>query len=665
MAQAEKLFRKNFLEYASYVIKDRAIADINDGFKPVQRRIIHSLFEMDDGKFHKVANVVGWSMRYHPHGDSSIYEALVNLANHDLLIERQGNFGNFMTGDRAAASRYIECRITPFAKSVLYNPELTEFIDSYDGRNKEPLSFPAKLPLVVIQGVQGIAVGMATTILPHNLKEVIDAMEKDLRGEKFILYPDFPGGGLVDVSNYHDGKGSVSVRAKLDTSDEKKITITELPYGITSERLIATIDTAAKKGKLKISSINDYTAETVNIEINLARGIYTKDIVKGLYAYTDCERKINSNPVVIKDNVPVTMGISEMVKYHARYLLKVIKAELENERKHLMDRLHQRTMERIFVEERIYKKIEKQKSAEGVKTAVIKGFKPFSATLIRAITVDDVDHLLKIPIRRISLFDIGKNEEEIDGINAAIAAVDEKLAHLVDTAITTLEGFKKLVTKERLTRKSKLTDFEIVSEKEVAKRDLSLRYDSSTGYLGYDIKTGDSMLNISPFDRVLVVLKDGTYRFLVNPAKEYIGKKLMYLGYATKEDLAKVTFTLIMQQKLYKYLFIKRFQIKSGQLNKSYSLLPTKKDGSTDFKVVKLSTWENAEIRVIYKPKPGIRIKEECFYLSNYLIKSSTAKGVRLTVKEVKSLRMRPAQIATKKEEKDPSLFDGEEGTND
>ncbi|HBO35699.1 MAG TPA: DNA topoisomerase IV subunit A, partial [Sphaerochaeta sp.] len=363
MTQAHSIFKQNFLEYASYVIKERAIPDLVDGFKPVQRRIIHTLFEMDDGKFHKVANVVGWAMRYHPHGDSSIYEALVNLANCDLFIERQGNFGNTLTGDSAAAARYIECRLLPFAKKVLYNPELTEFVDSYDGRNKEPVTFPAKIPVVLIQGVSGIAVGMSTYILPHNPLEVLDAMAASLKGESYQLYPDFLGGGIVDVEDYRDGKGSVSVRAKLNTSDPKRIIIEELPYGTTSEAMIRSVEEAAKKGKLKISSINDYTAEKVNIEINLARNTYAQEIVDALYAYTDCETKLSINPLVIRDNVPTIMGIHEILDWHARHLVVVLKAELELEKGHLLDKLHARTLERIFIEERIYKRIEQKKSA--------------------------------------------------------------------------------------------------------------------------------------------------------------------------------------------------------------------------------------------------------------------------------------------------------------
>jgi topoisomerase-4 subunit A len=652
MGQVEKIFRKNFLEYASYVIKERAIADLQDGFKPVQRRIIHSLFEMDDGKFHKVANVVGWAMRYHPHGDSSIYEALVNLANYDLLIEKQGNFGNSLTGDRAAASRYIECRILPFAKKVLYNPELTDYQDSYDGRHQEPSVFPAKIPLVVIQGVNGIAVGMATTIFSHNVGEVLDAMKKELQGESIELFPDFLGGGFADVTNYDDGRGSIVVRAKLDISDPKRIIIKELPFGVTSERLITTIDDAAKKGRLKVSSINDYTAENVNIEINLARGTYSSDLVKALYAYTDCEKKISCNPLVIRDNVPTIMGVTDIVKYHAHHLVEILTRELQLEKEQLNDKLQMRTLERIFVEERIYKKIEKQKTATGVVKSVMKGFEPFADSLLRPVTKDDVDRLLKIPIRRISLFDINKNEAEIDAINAALELCQSRLDNIVEYSISYIGEIRSLIPEDRLKRKTVIKNIETVNVKDVAMRDKDLQYNSENGYLGYNIKDGESILKISIFDKILVVTKDGNYRFLVNPEKEYVGKGLLYCGYADKEELAKVTFSLIMQQKTYKYLFIKRFQLKSGQLNKEYCLLP---DPET-YKVVKLSMLENAEIRVIYKPKPGLRIKEESFYLSDYLIKGPFTKGNRLTVKEVKSLRMRPVKEVEKVKEKD--LFD-------
>ncbi|NCC88796.1 MAG: DNA topoisomerase IV subunit A [Spirochaetia bacterium] len=656
MTQAHSIFRQNFLEYASYVIKERAIPDLVDGFKPVQRRIIHTLFEMDDGKFHKVANVVGWAMRYHPHGDASIYEALVNLANCDLFIERQGNFGNILTGDSAAAARYIECRLLPFAKKVLYNPELTEFVDSYDGRNQEPVAFPAKIPVVLIQGVSGIAVGMSTYILPHNAFEVLDAMASSLKGESYRLYPDFPGGGIVDVENYDDGKGTVSIRAKLNTSDPKRIVIEELPYGTTSEAMIHSVEEAAKKGRIKISSINDYTAEFVNIEINLARNTYAQEIVDALYAYTACETKLSVNPLVIRDNVPTILGVHEILDYHAKHLVQVLKAELELEKGHQLDKLHARTLERIFIEERIYKRIEQKKSAEEVNKAVITGFKTFEDQLLRPVDDDDVERLLKIPIRRISLFDIEKNRSEIEQINANLEDIERKLGDLVGYALSYLGELKSMLDPVEHQRKTTLKSFEMVDVKEVAQRNLPVRYDPSNGYLGYGVKGGTTLLEVSPFDRLLVIRKDGTYQVIDAPEKEFVGKGLLHCGLADKSELSNLTFSVIYQEKTYKYLFLKRCQIVSYQLKKVYPLLP-----EGDFKLIKLSTFPNAELTVSYKPKPGLRILEEKFYFSDYLVKGVKAGGVRIAVKEVASLKLRAVKEVVHAKDAEPSLFDEEE----
>ncbi len=653
MTQAQSVFRQNFLEYASYVIKERAIPDLDDGFKPVQRRIIHTLFEMDDGKFHKVANVVGWAMRYHPHGDSSIYEALVNMANFDLFIERQGNFGNFMTGDSAAAARYIECRLLPFAKRVLYNPELTAFTDSYDGRNNEPVSFPAKIPVVIIQGVMGIAVGMSTSILPHNALEVLDAMAAKLKGETYTLYPDFPGGGIVDVEEYNDGRGSVSIRAKLNFSDPKKILIEELPYGVTSEAMIHSVEDAAKKGRLKISSINDYTSDKVNIEINLARNTYSEDIVDALYAFTSCETKVSVNPLVIRDNIPTIMGITEILDYHAVNLLDILKAELELEKGHLLDKLHARTLERIFVEERIYKRIEQKKSAPDVIKAVFSGFKPFSEQLLRPLVDDDVDRLLKIPIRRISLFDIEKNRNEMDEINALLEEIEYKLANLVEYALSYLGELKGMLGAEEHKRKTKIKTFETIDVKEVAERNLAIKYDTSNGYLGYGVKTGTTQLEVNAFDRVLIIRKDGTYQVIDAPEKEFVGKGMLYCGFADRSELEKIVFTVIYQETTYKYLFLKRCQILSFMLKKAYSLIP-----EGNFKMVKLSTHPNAELTVKYKPKPGLRIMEEQFYFSDYLIKGVRANGVRIVVKDVASLKLRAVKEIVHENQEEPTLFD-------
>ncbi len=651
MAHAQTIFRQNFLEYASYVIKERAIPDIVDGFKPVQRRIIHTLFEMDDGKFHKVANVVGWAMRYHPHGDASIYEALVNLANCDLFIERQGNFGNFMTGDSAAAARYIECRILPFAKKVLYNPELTEFSESYDGRNKEPVTFPAKIPVVLIQGAEGIAVGMATKILPHNALEVLDAVAAVLKGESFQLFPDFPGGGIVDVKNYEDGTGSVSVRAKLDTSDSKRIVIEELPFGVTSEMMIHSIDEAAKKGKLKVASISDYTSDKVNIEICLARNTYSKDIVDALYAYTLCEQKIAVNSLVIQDNFPVVMKVSDMVHFHAQHLVEVLKAELELEKSHLYDKLHARTLERIFIEERIYKRIEQKRSAEAVEKAVITGFEPFADQLLRPVVSDDVDRLLKIPIRRISLFDIEKNRQEIDQINEQLKAVEYKLNHLIEYSLDYLTELKGMLGTEIHKRKTVIKSFDIVDVKEVAVRDLSLKYDPTTGYLGYNVKSGNTMLMVSPYDRVLIIQKSGTYFVCDAPEKLFVGKGLLHCSFADKTELASIVFTVIYQEKTSKFLFLKRCQVTQFILNRTYELVP-----EGNYRLLKLSTFPNAELTASYKPARNIKILEEKFYFSDYLVKGVKAAGVRIAVKEIASLKLRSVKEVVKDAE--PSLFD-------
>lgn len=397
MAYVKNLFDSNFIQYASYVIRDRAIPELIDGFKPVQRRILHTLLENDDGKFTKVANVVGKVMAYHPHGDASIYSALVNLANKEIFIDKQGNFGNMYTGDSASAPRYIECRLRPVTKEIIYNPKITQYVPSYDGRSKEPVVFRAKLPLVLITGAEGIAVGMSTQILSHNVHEVIEAEKACLRGEPFQLFPDFPTGGLIDCTEYKDGLGKIVARAKMDTSDDKKIVITELPYGSTSESLMDSIEKAARNGKVKIASINDFTADTVNIEIRLPRGVYVNDVVDSLYAFTECEKTVYCNLLVIKENMPVQMTVTQVIEHHAKQLVEVLHDELEFEKSELNEKLHLRTLERIFIEERIYKSIEEMKTDEAVKAAVKDGFIPFKRELLRDVTDEDVAHLLKIP----------------------------------------------------------------------------------------------------------------------------------------------------------------------------------------------------------------------------------------------------------------------------
>ncbi len=632
MAYVNTLFNRNFLEYASYVIKDRAIPHIDDGLKPVQRRILHSLLEIDDGKFHKVANVVGHCMKYHPHGDASIYEALVVLAQKNLFIDRQGNFGNLFTGDAASAARYIECRIDPIAREILWRRELTEYTDSYDSRNREPVVFPAKVPLALILGAEGIAVGMSTRVLPHNFREVIEAVQARLRGEEVALYPDFPTGGLVDVSDYQDGKGKVLVRAGLDTSDEKRIVIRELPYGTTTENLIASIENAVKRGKIKIAQINDYTTEEVEIEIRLPRGVYGRDVVDGLYAFTDCEQSISVNLLLIVDDKPRVLTVSEVIAYHAEQLVRLLDQELKHERKTLREKLHMRTLERIFVEERIYKSIEEEQTQEGVVAAVRTGFEPFKKELIRAISDEDIETLLKIPIRRISRYDMEKNRREVEEIQKRLKEIKRELSDLTAYAIGFLDDVLEAHggRYERLTR---IADFEKVDVREAAPRELVLRYDSEKGHLGYAINEGRDVENVSIYDRILVIDEAARYRVINAPEKTYVGLRMLYAGLADKESPADRVFSLVYRISTGE-TYIKRFRIEQYILEKDYSLIPD------DAKALLLTTRETGTIRLRYRKKPRMQKLEDDFALQDYLIKGSRAGGVRLSTKEVSSVRL-------------------------
>jgi topoisomerase-4 subunit A len=632
MAYVQKLFNDNFLEYASYVIKERAIPHLDDGLKPVQRRIIHSLLEMDDGKFHKVANVVGHSMKYHPHGDASIYEALVNLGQKNMFIDRQGNFGNIFTGDSAAAGRYIECRLLPLAKEILYNPEITDFADSYDGRNREPVVFPAKLPVVLLQGVDGIAVGMSTTILPHNFREVVLALQACLKGEDFQLMPDFPTGGFMDASGYQDGMGSVLVRAKLDTSDEKRIVVRELPFGATTASLIDSIENAAKKGKLKIAGLSDFTTDKVEIEIKLPRGVYTSEVVEALYAFTDCQIHHHVNLLVIKDGLPVLLTVDEVVRYHASHLVEVLRKELELEQRKLLDKLHLRTLERIFIEERIYKRMEEMETQESVYEAVMAGFEPFLKQLIRTVTEEDIKHLLEIPIRRISLYDISKNRQEVEAINKRLKEIKFHLAHLTDYALDFLDDLLKKPASQTPRLTQPMT-FRKLGAREVATRDKKLRYDKATGYLGYGLTGGDLKFEVSELDKVLLIHKDYSYSVIRVPEKKFVGKGLVGVWDADKDELDKVVFSVLYKDLETENLYLKRFKVEGYILDKSYEFMPEKSQ------LLKLTTKQNVSIHVDYKQKPLLRILEETFPVGKYLVKGVKALGVRITAKEFNGVK--------------------------
>ena len=633
MAFIKHLFDRNFLEYASYVIKDRAIPDLEDGLKPVQRRILHTLFEMDDGKFHKVSNVTGQCMKYHPHGEASINPALVGLANKELFIDRQGNFGNLFTGDNASAPRYIECRVTPLAKDVFYNPKLTTWADSYDGRNREPVYFPAKIPVVLIMGVEGIAVGMSTKILPHNAIEVLEAEIACLTGKKFELYPDFPTGGYVDVSGYEGGNGKVLVRAKLDTSDPKRILITELPFGSTTESIIGSIESAARNGRIKIQSINDFTTDKVEIEIKLARGVYSEETIDALFAFTECEQSISVNLLVIKNGLPTVMTVTEVIKYHAKQLVKILTNELELEKKELLNKLHLRTLERIFIEERIYKGIEKMKTAKGVQEEVVSGFKPFLKEVgPRGISEDDVDHLLKIPIRRISLYDINKARDEMEQINARVKEINAHLKNITAYSVSYLKGIiAKIKANEEISggaRKTIVGAFDKVIAKEVVKRDVGLLYDPKSGYLGTNV-SGAKVAEVSPYDRILAIRKNGMYTVMDLPEKAFIGADAWWIGVADKDTLAQTVFTVIFKNKEDGLPYIKRFIIEGWIINKDYFLVP---DGAD---VLHIDTREKFVFTLKYKPKPRLKVLTEDFKAHDYNIRGLKAGGIRLSNKEV------------------------------
>ncbi|MGL1890253.1 MAG: DNA topoisomerase IV subunit A [Spirochaetaceae bacterium] len=632
MAYVQKVFEKNYIEYASYVVKDRAIPHLEDGLKPVQRRIIHSLIEKDDGKFHKVANIIGHTMQYHPHGDASIGGALVYLANKELLIDKQGNFGNIFTGDPASAARYIECRLQPFAKEIFYNPELTTYEDSYDGRKREPVTFPCKIPLAIIQGVEGIAVGMSTKILPHNLIEVLEAEKKCLEGEPFQLFPDFPTGGFVDVTNYEDGLGKVLVRAKLDVSDPKKIIITELPFGCTTEGIMDSIEAASKKNKIKIGAINDFTTENVEIEIKLPRGVHSKDVEDALYAFTDCESSISVNLLLINKGMPVIMTLTQVIEHHAKQLVSILKQELENEKRNLQDRLHARTLEQIFIEERIYKFIEEQKTRAGVVTAVQNGFIPFMDKIKREITEEDIERLLKIPIRRISLYDINKVQKEMKEIKDRIKEINFHLKNIISYAIGFIDGILEKRSKH-FERQSEIISFNKTDVREAAVRNLKLRYDKESGYLGTGVTTGDIICDVSEYDRVVIIKKDTNYYVTNVQDKLFLGKGIHYIGLADTKIMESIVFNILYKSPE-NCVYLKRCKIEKFILDKDYDhLIP---EGG---KLIKMSTKQDISVTVDFKQKRLIRVADDNYDVNNYLIKGVKARGVRLSPKEFTSAK--------------------------
>jgi len=628
--ELQKLFDTNFLDYTSYVIKERAIPDMVDGLKPVQRRIMQTIFNMDDGRFHKVANVVGDAMKLHPHGDASIYAALVNLANKGYLIDRQGNYGNIFTGDQAAAARYIECRLSPLARETVFNKDLTEFVQSYDGRALEPVTLPVKIPLLLLHGAEGIAVGMATKIMPHNFCELLEAQKKILRHEPILLYPDFLQGGLLDVTGYEHGNGKIKCRARIYEKNDKTIVIKDIPYTTTTQSLIESIEKAARSGKIKITSIDDYTAEEVEIEIKLARGIYAADTIRALYAFTDCEVSISPNFIAIQDDRPVSMAVEEALAFVTEKLVVDLEKELRIELDRLKERLHYQLLEQIFIEERLYKQIEECKSQKEIIETIERSLQPFIDRLERAITLADLERLLEIRIKRISRYDINKKQKDIDDIRVQIV---KTLKHLEDMVGYTINFIDDLLTRygQNYPRRTEIKAFQEVEIREVALSNLTVSYDRKDGFLGHMVK-GDAemVLACSEYDKLLLIFPDGRYKVINVPDKVYVGQDLLWVGKAHED----VIFNVIYRDGAQNVSYLKRFHTPKFILEKEYRLF----EEHNRSKILYFSTGPSGKVKVHLMSARRSRSNSMEIDFAEYLIKGVSAIGKRISNRDVRRI---------------------------
>lgn len=614
----------NFLQYASYVICDRAIPNLDDGLKPVQRRILFSLHEKDDGRFTKVANVVGHCMQYHPHGDAAIADALVALTNRGFLIEGQGNFGNLFTGDPPAASRYIECRLTELARTHLFHDDLTTFVPSYDGRRKEPVTLPARIPLLLMLGAEGIAVGLSTRIFPHNFQELVQAQIAILKRKSFLLLPDFPQGGLADFSEYDKGNGRIKVRARIEKRDKNRLAITELPYGVTTDSLIESIEAAVKKKKLPVRSVDDYTAEKVEIEITLAQDADQDSALKALFAFTQCESAYTGRVVVIREDRPIETDVHEVLKANTERLVWLLEQDLKLRRSKLQEEWHAQSLVRIFIENRIYKKIESCKTFPAVQKAVRDGLAPFRSLLKRDVTDDDIEMLLGVRIRRISLFDIEKNKQAIDEIARELKQIEKDLGELTRYAVDYLKNLLKNHA-ALYPRRTESTRFDTIELRELTSRELALAYDRSGGYLGHGVE-GEPLLECSSLDKITLVWKDGSYKTIAPPDKLFVGDSLLYAAKAQRDRVMTVVY------RHGAFTFIKRFTFGGTILNKEYRLAP---EPST---VLLFQDAPVPELYVEYKPAKGQRIHQQTFKPEQVPVKGVAAKGNQLTSKAVARL---------------------------
>jgi topoisomerase-4 subunit A len=636
-----------FLDYASYVILERAVPALEDGLKPVQRRILHAMKEMDDGRYNKVANIIGQSMQYHPHGDMSIGDALVNMGQKELLIDTQGNWGDMRTGDDAAAARYIEARLSKFALDVAFNAKTTDWAVSYDGRKNEPVTLPMKFPLLLAQGAEGIAVGLATKILPHNFCEIIEAAIKYLKGRKFELIPDFLTRGMIDATNYNDGKrgGKARVRVHIEEYDKKTLLIKDVPYGVTTTQLIDSIIKANDQGKIKIKKVTDNTAAEVEIQIDLAPGISPDITIDALYAFTDCEVSISPNACVILDHKPIFLGATELLRHSVDKTKELLKRELEIRLSELQDKWHYTSLEKIFFEEKIYKELEKKHATwEKVIEAIADAFKPFRKQLRKDIQREDIMKLTEKPVRRIYRLDIDELNQQIKGLDADIKQVKNDLANLVEFAITYYETLLKKYGKGR-ERKTEVKLFDTIQAKQVAIANVKIYVNRADGFIGSSLKKDEFVADCSDLDDIIAFTKAGKMKVVKVADKAFIGKDIIHVAVFRKND-ERLTYNMIYVDGKSGVSFAKRFNVTGITRDKEYDL--TKGEEKTRVHYFTANPNGEAElVKIVLSPNSSARIKELDFYFETLEIKSRSSIGNQVTKYPIKSVRLKEAGKST------------------
>tara|TARA_B110000263_G_scaffold171551_1_gene149517 strand:+ start:4063 stop:6663 length:2601 start_codon:yes stop_codon:yes gene_type:complete len=640
------MYENWFLDYASYVILERAVPHIYDGFKPVQRRILHSLKELDDGRYHKVANVIGHTMKYHPHGDASIGDAMVQIGQKDLLLDMQGNWGNTATGDRAAASRYIEVRLTPFALEIAFNKKITKWNSSYDGRGKEPDTLPVKFPLLLAHGVEGIAVGLSTKILPHNFNELIDASIKVLKGIKPRIFPDFSSGGMADFTNYNDGKrgGKVRVRAKIKAIDKTTLHITELPFSTNTSSLINSIIKANDKGKIKIKKIEDNTAEKVEISIIIPTGISPDKTIDALYRFTDCELSISPLSCVINNNTPIFNGVSDLLQESTEHTLSLLSAELEVNLKEFQDKWHFSSLERIFIENRIYHSIEDLDSWETIISTILDELKPFCNQLLRDITREDIERLTEIKIKRITKFDLNRAINDINNLELKIKDIKYNISNLTEYAIKYFKNLKKKYGNNKQ-RKTEIKIFESIDATKVVVANKKLYINRQEGFIGTNLRKDEFISDCSDIDDIIIIKDNGLMQVVKVDSKVFVGKGILHAAVFKKKD-SRTIYNMIYLDGKSGYSMIKRFNVSSITRNKDY-MLTRSNEGS---KVLYLTANPNGEAEMVtahLRKNQRLKILKIDYDFADLTIKGKGSVGNILTKNNVKKIELKSEGVST------------------